>query len=84
MDDSTITRHEFFEEEETKNVPTIINEKRENWKMQNLYILLAFLLITIALLIAVSIYCHLIKHRAKQKHLLPYHVINNNLKEIMY
>ena len=84
MDDSAITRHEFFEEEETKNVPTIINEKRENWKMQNLYILLAFLLITIALLIAVSIYCHLIKHRAKQKHLLPYHVINNNLKEIMY
>ena len=80
MDDSAITRHECFEEEETKNVPIIINEKKENWKTQNLYILLAFLLITIALLIAVSIYCHLIKHRAKQKHLLPYHVINNNLK----
>ena len=62
MDDSAITRHEFFEEEETKNVPTIINEKRENWKMQNLYILLAFLLITIALLIAASIYCYLIKY----------------------
>ena len=31
-------------------------------KMQNFYILLAFSLITIALLIAVSIYCYLIKY----------------------
>ena len=35
------------------------------------YILLAFLLITIALVIPVSIY--LIKHRSKQKYLLPFH-----------
>ena len=40
--------------------------------MQNFCILLAFLLITIALLIAVSIYCYLIKCRTKQKH---YHFI---------
>ena len=33
--------------------------------MQNLYILLPSLLITIALLIAVSIYCYLIKYQAK-------------------
>ena len=33
------------------------------------HILLAFLLITIALLIAVSIYCYLIKYQVKQKHL---------------
>ena len=31
------------------------------------YILLAFLLITIALLTAVSIYCYLIKYKAKKK-----------------
>ena len=30
--------------------------------MQNFYILLAFLLITIAFLIAISIYCYLIKY----------------------
>ena len=44
-----------------------------------------FLLITIALLIAVSIYCYLIKYRAKQKHLflhsLPFRFINLELKE---
>ena len=34
----------------------------------NFYILLVFLLVTIALLIAVSIYCYLIKYGAKQKH----------------
>ena len=37
-----------------------------------------FLLITIALLIAVSIYCYLIKYQAKQ--LLPFHYKNNELK----
>ena len=44
--------------------------------MQNFYTLLAFLLIAIALLIAVSIYCYLIKYRAKQKHKLPFHETN--------
>ena len=39
---------------------------------ENFYILLTFLLITIALLRAFSIYCYLIKYRAKQKHLLPF------------
>ena len=43
--------------------------------MQNLYILLPSLLITIALLIAVSIYCYLIKYQGK--HLLPFHNTNN-------
>ena len=38
------------------------NEKKATCKVQNFYILLAFLLITIALLIAVSIYCYLIKY----------------------
>ena len=51
---------------------------------QNLYILLTFLLITSALLIADSIYCFLIKNQAKQKHFLQFHVTNNQLKEVIY
>ena len=39
-------------------------------------ILLTFILITIALLIAVSIYHYLMKYRAKQKNLLPFHATN--------
>ena len=37
-----------------------------------------------SVMIAVSIYCYLIKHRAKQKDLLPFHVTNNELKEVIY
>ena len=48
------------------------------------HILIAFLLITIALLIAVSIYCYLIKYKGKQKYLLPFYVTNNELKEALY
>ena len=58
---------------ETKAIPRNFNEKKVTSKMQKFYILLAFLLITIALLRAVSIYCYLIKHQAKQKHLLPFY-----------
>ena len=52
---------------------TNFNEKNITCKAQSFYILLTFLLITMRLLIAVSIYCYLIKYCAKQKHLLPYH-----------
>ena len=52
--------------------------------MQNFYIVFAFLLVTIALLIAVSIYCYLIKYRGKQKHLLRIHFTNNKLKKTIY
>ena len=45
---------------ETKTIPRNFNEKKVTCKMQNLYILLAFLLITIALLVAVSVYCYVI------------------------
>ena len=45
-----------------------------------IYILLTFLLITIALLIAVNIYCYLKKYWAKQKHLLQYHNISKKWK----
>ena len=62
MDESAITCDEIIVyDEETKTIPTYFSEKKGTCKMQNIYILLAFLLIIIALLIAVSIYCYLIK-----------------------
>ena len=67
--------------DETKTILTNFNEKKEICQTQNFYILLVFLLITIALLIAISIYCYLVKYRAKA---LPFHVTNKELKEIMY
>ena len=54
--------------------------KKATHKMQNFFILPAFLLVTIALLIAVSIECYLIKCRAKEKYLLPFHFTNTQLK----
>ena len=65
---SVITRDKVIDTTKrilTKTVPTKSNSK-------NFYILLTFLLVTIAFIIAVSIYCYLIKYRAKEKHLLPY------------
>ena len=47
--------------EETKTVPTNFIEKAI-CKTQNFYILLAFFLITVALFIASSIYCYLVKY----------------------
>ena len=63
MDDSAIICEEIID------IKKKINEKNPP-EIQNFYILLAFLLITIAVLTAVSIYFYLIKYRAKQKHLL--------------
>ena len=48
--------------EEIKTIRTNFNEKNATCEIENIYILLAFLLITIALLIAVSIYCYPIKY----------------------
>ena len=70
--------------DETKAIPTNFNEKNGTSKTQNLSILLDFLLISIALLIAVSIFCYLIKNKTQQKHLLPFQFLNNKLKEITY
>ena len=52
MDDSTITSDEGIDsyDEETKSILTNFNERKATCKAQNFYILLAFLLITIALL----------------------------------
>ena len=73
MDDSAITRDEIIDteaqanDEETKTVPKNFNQKDITFKTQNFHILLAFLLLTIAVLIAVSsIYCYLTKYRAKK------------------
>ena len=75
MVDSGIICDEIVYEEETN-----FNERNIAFKTQNFYILLTFLLITITSLIAVSIYCYLIKYRVKQKHLLSFHVAK--LKQI--
>ena len=82
IDDSVRTCDKFIEE--TKTAPTNLSNKNITCKTQIFYIFLGFLLITIALLIAVSIYCYLIKYRAKQKHLLPFHVKNDELREVLY
>ena len=89
MDDSAIVCDEIIEsylklspkedEKETK-----FDEKIATCKMQNLCILLAFLLINIALLIAGSIYCYLVKYREKQNHLLTFHFKSGKLKYFMY
>ena len=57
MDDSVITSDEIRESygQETKTIPTNLYEKKATRKTQNFYILVAFLLFTLALLIAVSI-----------------------------
>ena len=74
MNDSTITCDEVIESchKETKTIPTNFNEKKATAK--NFYILLAFLLITIAILIAVSIYGYLTEYQVKKNiysHLTP-------------
>ena len=69
MDDSAIICDEIIESygEETKTDPKRFNKKKEICKTQKSYILLVFLLIIIALLITVSIYCYLIKYQAMRK-----------------
>ena len=64
-----------------KSITTNFDEKKATFKTQNFCILLEFLLITKALLVAFSIYCYLTKFLVKQKHILPLHVKNNKLKE---
>ena len=67
-------------DDETKQISTNFNEEKTTCKLQNFYILVAFIIIAIALLIAFSIYCYVIKYQAKQKHLLPFQFTNNKLK----
>ena len=76
MDDSWVICDEVVESynEEIKFI-----KKKAIYKTQNFYILISFLLVTIALLTAVSIYCYLIKYRGK--HLLTFHNANNKLNK---
>ena len=70
-----ITCQEIIDTEEAKNIlKNVICEAATS-----LYVLLAFPLITIALLIKISIEFCLIKYKVKQKHLLPYYVTIENL-----
>ena len=55
----------------------MFNEKETTCKTRIFYLLLVHLLITIALLIDVSIYCYLINYQAKQEYLLAFHDTNN-------
>ena len=68
MDDSTIICDEVIKsyDEEIKTIPTNFNKKKVTCKTRIFYILLAFLLITIALSIAASIYSYLIKYQTKK------------------
>ena len=73
MDDSVITFYEIIDVKETN-----FNKKNITCITPIFYMLLTFLLITTALLIAVSIYCYVIKHRAKQNYTkLKQFYINN-------
>ena len=65
--------------EETKAFKTNF-DKKIDCKIQNVFVLIPFLLITIGLLISDSVYCYLIKYWAKEKHLLPFHDTNNKFK----
>ena len=52
--------------DKTEAIPKNFNENKTTCKMKKFYILLQFLSITIALLIAVSIYCCFTKYAAKR------------------
>ena len=64
VDNSAIMCDEMIElyNDETKKIPTNFNKEKTTCKMQNFYILLAFFLITITLLIGVSISCYLVNY----------------------
>ena len=69
--DSVITCDEIIDAEANWfDKETKFNEKKALCKTLNIYIILAFLLNTIALLIAVSIFCYLVKYEVKQKYIL--------------
>ena len=72
IDDLEVTWDEVIESyyNGAKNIAANLNEKEGICKTQDFYTLPAFLFITIALLIAISIYCCLKKYLAKQKHLM--------------
>ena len=84
MDSSTIKCDEIIEsyaklnpKDDNEETKTTFNEEKGACKIYNFYILFTSLLIIVALLIAISTYCYLIRYSAKQKHLLKQVYINN-------
>ena len=80
--DSVIMCAEIIEVEINRSKKKYLNKNCSNKKYFNkfLYFTHLFLSITLVLRVTVSIYCYLIKHRSKQKLLLPYHDTSNKLK----
>ena len=80
--DPAIFRDEVIEllDEGIRTITITFCDKNITCKAHNFYVILPFLLITIAILIAISVYYYLIKYQAKQKHLLPFH--DTKLKEV--
>ena len=52
-------------------------------KTKRFYILLAFFIMIMSLLIALNIHRYLIKYKPNQKQLLPFHVTNNIKKSFV-
>ena len=63
-------------DEATKTVPTktILTKNTST----NFYILLTFFINYLV----INMYCYLMKYKSKQKHLLPYYITNDKLKEV--
>ena len=77
-----------YDGEKKQTIPTIFFLKKQPLKYKifmfytfyiSIFPYFLYLLIAVALLIAVSIYCYLIQCQAKQKHLLVFLVTNNVL-----
>ena len=88
MDESEITCDEIIDVNAEANSNNEVKSYEKKTKIipnnkicetKSFHISLGFLLITMALLIAVIIYCYLIKYTAKQKHLLSFNTTNNEL-----
>ena len=80
INNSVIISDEIIDAKETSTISKSYNL----WKKVSTFYL-PFLLITVALLITVSIYCYQIKYKAKKKkHLLPFYVTNDELKVVLF
>ena len=66
----------------TKTITASFKKKKSKLKNREILFLVTFLVITIAELIPVSIYCCFIQRQSKQEHLLPYYVIKTNYNKL--
>ena len=84
IDDSVITTCDEIIEGETKTITVNFIEKNTLCETNNFYISHAFFIFHLPILVVAPINCQLIRYKTKQKHLVLFHVTNNELKEIMY